>query len=66
MTEIETVGFDITDISYLYNEFHALIDHHGNSVCRAKPQCGQCVIRRLDKTIFCYHGWGKLKKINSV
>lgn len=28
-----------------YNEFHALIVRHSKDVCRAKPLCGECVLR---------------------
>lgn len=31
---------------YLYNEFHALIDHHSYLVCKAKPDCSQCQIKK--------------------
>jgi endonuclease-3 related protein len=30
----------------MYNEFHALIDHHAKQVCRPKPRCEACVLRR--------------------
>ena len=29
-----------------YNEFHALIVVHGKDVCRPKPRCERCVLRR--------------------
>ncbi|MBL1258925.1 MAG: hypothetical protein COB33_000120 [Thiotrichaceae bacterium] len=29
-----------------YNEYHALIVVHAKDVCRTKPQCGQCCLRR--------------------
>lgn len=38
---------------YLYNEFHALIVHHGNSVCRAKPLCLECPVRTLERGTRC-------------
>jgi len=31
----------------LYNEYHALIVEHGKSVCRTKPKCGVCCLRRM-------------------
>ncbi len=30
----------------LYNEYHALIVRHAKEVCRVRPRCGQCVLRR--------------------
>jgi endonuclease-3 related protein len=30
-----------------YNEFHALIDHHGNQICRPRPLCDGCCLRSL-------------------
>ncbi len=42
---------------YIYNEFHALIVHHCNSVCRAKPDCGACPVRRINSSLRC--GYGK-------
>ncbi len=30
----------------LFNEYHALIDHHAKQVCRPKPRCGECFLRR--------------------
>ncbi len=38
---------------YIYNEYHALIDHHCNSVCRAKPDCVKCSIKRIEPSIYC-------------
>lgn len=29
-----------------YNEYHALIVQHGKDVCRSKPRCEQCCLRR--------------------
>ncbi len=29
----------------LYNDFHAQLDHLGNSVCRPEPCCGSCPIK---------------------
>jgi len=43
---------------YLYNEYHALIVHHGNAVCRAKPDCNGCPISHLSRKIFCSHYYG--------
>lgn len=28
--------------TYLYNEFHALIDYHSARICKSKPICNQC------------------------
>ena len=30
----------------LYNEFHALIVVHAKTVCRVRPRCGDCLLRR--------------------
>ncbi len=30
----------------MYNEFHALIDHHAKQVCRPKPRCESCMLHR--------------------
>ena len=30
----------------LYNEFHALIVIHAKAVCRVRPRCGDCLLRR--------------------
>jgi len=30
----------------VYNEFHALIVHHGKQVCRTRPRCADCCLRR--------------------
>lgn len=30
----------------VFNEFHALIVHHAKYVCRKRPQCQQCCLRR--------------------
>lgn len=29
----------------LFNEYHALIDHHAKLVCRPKPRCSACFLR---------------------
>jgi endonuclease-3 related protein len=29
----------------LFNEYHALIDHHAKQVCRPKPTCEACFLR---------------------
>jgi endonuclease-3 related protein len=31
----------------LYNEYHALIVHHGKYVCRKRPLCRECVLADL-------------------
>lgn len=37
----------------LYNEYHALIVHHGYAVCRAKPDCQQCALKVIDRKTYC-------------
>nr|VFJ51543.1 MAG: DNA-3-methyladenine glycosylase III [Candidatus Kentron sp. DK]VFJ57339.1 MAG: DNA-3-methyladenine glycosylase III [Candidatus Kentron sp. DK] len=29
----------------LFNEYHALIVHHGKDICRKRPRCGLCCLR---------------------
>ncbi len=29
----------------IYNEYHALIDHHAKLVCRPKPKCEECILK---------------------
>lgn len=43
---------------YIYNEFHALIVHHCNSVCRAKPDCAACPVRRINSDVWCVYAEG--------
>jgi endonuclease-3 related protein len=31
----------------LFNEYHALIDHHAKTVCRKAPLCSQCCLREV-------------------
>lgn len=31
----------------VFNEYHALIVHHGKNVCRTRPLCGQCCLAGL-------------------
>jgi len=31
----------------MFNEYHALIDHHAKQVCRPKPLCGACFLQRM-------------------
>ena len=38
---------------YLYNEYHALIVHHGYAVCKSKPNCSECPIKRINKRVGC-------------
>jgi endonuclease III related protein len=40
---------------YLYNEYHALIDHHGSGVCQSKPNCQNCSVKVIDKNTRCQH-----------
>ena len=30
----------------MYNEYHALIDHHSHFVCKSKPLCAACPVKR--------------------
>jgi len=34
----------------LFNEYHALIVCHAKNVCRKKPECGKCVLRKLKRS----------------
>ncbi|HEY9197989.1 MAG TPA: endonuclease, partial [Gammaproteobacteria bacterium] len=34
-----------TDVA-VFNEFHALIVAHAKDVCRVRPRCGECVLRK--------------------
>ena len=34
----------------LYNEYHALIDHHAATVCRKRPQCESCCLLEVCPT----------------
>ncbi|MBN3039935.1 MAG: hypothetical protein JW867_02285 [Candidatus Omnitrophica bacterium] len=38
---------------YVYNEFHALIDHHCHFICKSKPDCDKCFIKNSGKTNLC-------------
>ncbi|MBN1973894.1 MAG: hypothetical protein JW787_09675 [Sedimentisphaerales bacterium] len=40
-----------TDISQLYNEFHALIVRTGYLYCKPKPKCEQCPLQKLPHSI---------------
>lgn len=31
----------------LFNEYHALIVHHGKNYCRSRPRCGECCLQRV-------------------
>jgi endonuclease III related protein len=31
----------------MFNEYHALLDHHAKLICRPKPHCDACVLRNL-------------------
>lgn len=39
---------------YIYNEYHALIDHHCYLVCKSKPNCGHCTIKYINNHIYCH------------
>ncbi len=39
---------------YLYNEYHALIDHHCNRICKAEPLCEKCSIKKIDEICCLY------------
>ena len=39
---------------YIYNEFHALIVHHCHFLCKAKPDCRKCPIKRVNNKIHCF------------
>lgn len=49
---------------YLYNEYHALIDHHSSHVCQSRPDCDRCPVRIIDRNTRCHyaqrHGLGAL------
>ncbi len=38
---------------YIYNEFHALIDRHCGSLCKVKPLCFKCPVRKLNSGFSC-------------
>jgi len=40
---------------YLYNEYHALIDHHSSAVCQSKPNCRNCPVRIIDEATYCHY-----------
>jgi endonuclease-3 related protein len=37
----------------LYNDFHAQIVHLGNAICKTKPECNICPIRKIKEDIKC-------------
>ncbi|MCX5693695.1 MAG: endonuclease III domain-containing protein, partial [Candidatus Omnitrophica bacterium] len=41
---------------HLYNEFHALIVHHGYKVCKAEPTCDECPVRSISRDLYCKLG----------
>jgi endonuclease-3 related protein len=41
---------------YLYNEYHALIVHHCNMICKSVPDCKQCPVQSIRDKIFCSYG----------
>jgi endonuclease III related protein len=36
----------------LFNEYHALIVRHAKDVCKNRPQCEKCVLRRLKRSSY--------------
>ena len=38
---------------YLYNEYHALIVHHGHATCKPTPDCQACPINRIYEKTGC-------------
>jgi len=34
----------------LYNEYHAMLDHHASAVCRPTPRCDECCLRNMCPT----------------
>ena len=34
----------------LFNEYHALIVKHGKDICKTRPQCGACCLRKVCKS----------------
>ena len=46
---------------YLYNEYHALIVHHGYNTCKAKPHCVDCPIKIIGRKLSCRY-WVKNSK----
>jgi len=51
---------------YLYNEYHALIVHHGHAVCQSKPNCQDCPVRAIDKTTYCHYAIGGILENNAT
>lgn len=41
---------------YLYNEYHALIVHHGYLTCKSKPDCINCPVVKLNDKVYCKFG----------
>ena len=37
----------------LFNDYHAQIVHLGNSICKTKPDCERCPIRKINNKIKC-------------
>lgn len=42
---------------HLYNEYHALIVHHCYAVCKAKPICSRCLVKKISNDVFCKSGF---------
>ena len=54
--EIRSLFMDnIPEDTYMYNEYHALIVHHGYAVCKSKPSCQICPVKKISKKIYCSH-----------
>jgi len=66
---LSRIGFDTNGWSYselkawveeripretaVYNEFHALLVHHGKHFCKKKPACADCVLNTACSYYFC-------------
>ena len=37
----------------LFNEYHALVVHHSHFVCRSKPRCGVCKVKKIGRGLYC-------------
>ncbi len=41
-----------TDV-YIYNEYHALIDHHCHRICKVQPDCSSCSMKIIGEKLNC-------------